>query len=690
MSEEQKGFPSPTISGGMLRERTLAAVLLLSAVLPVCAAAAPAGVIRNIHATFSGDPQREVTVSWRSDAPLAPPEARVAPVGGGEPVVLAGESVDSADGFNHHVKLADLQPGLRYAYQVALPGGGWGPVCHFKTAPEDLDTPFAFAVIGDVQGKEHPSGVWKQAGEWLADRDDLAFAVLVGDLVDTGGSQPQWDAFFDPSGGLASPALFHAMVVMPLPGNHDYYAVSAENTRTDAGIRLFLDQFRLPANGAFPEWDGRFYSFTYGAARLVMLDSEGAADTRARMHQEQTSWLKGLPWRASPWNLAFLHRPTYPFLNHVPSAESRAVWRPHFFEPHVGVVFSGHNHAHAVSAPLQSARLHGMAGGRGFSGPWHAEVPAGDPSGLPAMLLLEENDLLQYAGCEPAGRAVGTAPQGSFSTRAIEARRAMTPLRTAERGEIWMSFLYGKQGRFYKSGQGGWSLSSAAAPEISLRVDTVPDKEGAGRVGRFRIGLGQELAVSAERIVTDAGGAARREPFFVLARFVFEQERTIGSLKQYRSPQPLPRHEPAAWDAVIELPGHWETAFDTLTLLGDDRACASLLDDLRIGGTLAAVLPPLLGNTAAPPAWVEERFDAVPAVTPDDGVIYYDAGGINSSAAPGDFWYIRRRQEPGMPLVGIVQVQPRRIVVQTVFFGAFGDRQPGDVLHEFERIRPSQ
>ncbi len=640
------------------------------------------GEAANIHVTFSGDPRFEVTVSWRTLTPIARPTVHFTDEAANG-MARTGISVASAGGHNHHVRLAGLSPGTRYQYRVQDGAGGWSPAGRFRTLPDPAG-PLSFAVVGDVQGKETPSGIWKQAAEFLEAQHELAFTVLVGDLVDIGGDQSHWDAFFNPAAGETTQPLFRAMPVMPIPGNHDYYAIDADGRRNDTGIRLFLDQFRLPPNGRVDAWNGRFYSLRAGFATLVMLDTEGDRDTRSRMHADQTAWLGGLAFDDTPWNLAFLHRPVYPFLRHTPSEEARLLWRPHVFDPHVSVVFSGHNHAHAVSARLRAVSLAGLDGGHGFTGPWRLDPETPRDGTPPPLLLLEEGDVITYGGHAAAGRSVYTLPQGTLNGAPIRMIRPVVPIDTAAKTELWIGFLHHKREGWYAADQGGFRLSATADPTHRLQLDTtrteVPETGG---MGRFRITVDDRAAVSQRSIAREGREHIPDEPFFVLARFLFEDGTIRGFLKHFQSPEHLPTEPPTEWDAAIVVRDAPERVFDTLTLLGDSPRRTSLLDELRIGGDLAAVLPPRIDAPWTSTAWVEERFDAVPTTTPDTGVLYYDAGGINHSGPPADFWYIRHRQEQGMRLVCIVDVDAETLTVKTVFFADFGDWKAGDSLHTF-------
>lgn len=134
--------------------------------------------------------------------------------------------------------------------------------------------------------------------------------------------------------------------VFPAIGNHDDEVASAAPYR---------DVFVLPrnaANAAYPDHVERYYSFDYGPAHFVVLDTELAFRDSLR-RQEQVSWLVDDLMRTSqPWKIAVFHRP--PFNSgtvHGSDLEVRSVFAP-IFEAHgVSLVLSGHEHDYERTIP---------------------------------------------------------------------------------------------------------------------------------------------------------------------------------------------------------------------------------------------------------------------------------------------------------------------------------------------------
>ena len=652
--------------------RLAVAAVVAAGLSPSVAKADP----RNIHVTYGADPAHSVSASWRTDTALDSPKVRFGPEGSAE--VRWSEvsgmnitSIESAGGFNHHAALENLLPATRYNYRVSGPTNSWGPVCAFKTAPQSGG--FTFAVVGDIQGKTNASAVWGAAGAWLAARDDVDFAVLLGDLVDTGADQTQWEAFFNPILPPGGASLFESKAIMPILGNHDYYG----GTNNSEGVNLFVAQFRLPSNGT-ADWDGRFYTFPYGDARFVMLDTEGASSIT-----NQTVWMNSLDWTDRPCTFVALHSPVYQFKDgHTSSVPGRDVWRPHFFNEHAQLVFNGHNHTLAASVPLRATRLDGLSGGKGFAGPWQAKEDKGCPTGMPALLLLEEGDQISYPGLADTGRAVSSLTAGTVLSPypTLDAQRPVQPIVPGEGQDLWIGYLHKKKGAYYTNGRGGWRLADSSSSSRYLEVAT--SRSGTPTSGHFRIGAGTKTAESPNVIAVQ--GSVPAEPFFVMAKFTFAGGKVTGRLKTYRAPEALPAGEPSEWEATVELSADWAgSTFNKLVLLGESNDKDSLFDEFRVGRSMADVLPAAEGAQPPAGALVEEGFDVAPTGT--DGVVYFDGGGVNFNEPPSDYWYVRYGQDASyMPIVSLFTVQADKTVGRTVLFADYGGNPAGTVLDEFE------
>jgi 3',5'-cyclic AMP phosphodiesterase CpdA len=337
--------------------------------------------------TFVRDPYVQQVAATSAYVVWATREAGTAHVryqaGGGAVASVAGTSrfvTTSTTGmavgyYQHEARLASLMPGTRYSYQVAVGGVTAGPVATLTTAPSSDAATVRFIAFGD-------SGVGSPAQRQLALRmagEPFDFAVITGDVAYGGngfgaGGYPQLHNWmFD-----VYRSWLGSRPVYPAIGNHDDEANFAAPYR---------DLFVLPGNGAsapFPDHAERFYSFDYGAAHIVVLDTELAFQNLTR-RQAQLAWLvDDLARTTRPWKIAVFHRS--PFSaggEHQSDLAVRAELAP-IFEAHgVSLVLSGHEHDYERTVPWSTTSsgapvTYVVTGGGGAplypagTGPWTA------------------------------------------------------------------------------------------------------------------------------------------------------------------------------------------------------------------------------------------------------------------------------------------------------------------------------
>ena len=204
------------------------------------------------------------------------------------------------------------------------------------------------------------------------------FFINMGDLVDNGEDHRQWEAWFDAVAGIID-----RIPVAPLMGNHETY-------NEDWKIRepvAYLHEFALPANGS-EEFAGRYYSFDYGPAHFIVLDTqtEEAADFHQGLLEAQQAWFReDVKKTDKTWKIVLMHKDPLqyriakrPERQEGFSDEGRA-WMPLFDEAGIDIVFSAHLHTYRnrghikdfqrdASGPLYI--LTGVAGNVRYPGLW--------------------------------------------------------------------------------------------------------------------------------------------------------------------------------------------------------------------------------------------------------------------------------------------------------------------------------
>jgi hypothetical protein len=232
-----------------------------------------------------------------------------------------GRSVIADHRTDHHaVLLPDLQPNQQYYYQITSHNRVLARAV-FRTGKID-DRAFKFAIFGDSGSGKSPQHLVAEQVE----RQDVDFILHTGDVVYPKGEDINYPARFY----LPYKSLIARLPLFPTMGNHDMKTANGQP---------WLNNFVLP--GA-----ERFYSFSYGNAFFVALDSSDISLNSAR-------WLEAQLSRTDkPWKFIFFHKP--PFSNHKDrrgSTEAMRLWLPIFEKYNVDAVFSGHDHMYTRFEP---------------------------------------------------------------------------------------------------------------------------------------------------------------------------------------------------------------------------------------------------------------------------------------------------------------------------------------------------
>ncbi len=295
-----------------------------------------------ITLTWNGDPTTTQAVQWRTSVTEGANRLRYRPASGGEWHTVPAETSLLEDpqlandpvNAHHTAALNDLTPGTAYVYQVGH-GDDWSPEARFTTASPDTDT-FSFIYMGDVQiGIEGWSAMMQAA---YTRHPEAAFYILARDLVNKGCRRNEWDTLFHSAG-----TVFAKRPLVPLIGNHD--------DCEDGEARMYLQLFDLPDNGPKDITPERAYSYTYGNAFFVVLDSNLDPDT-------QTDWLdQQLAQSNATWKFVMLHHPPYTSKPHRDNSAIRDAWCPLFDKYHVDMVLVGHDHAYTRTYPLMDGKI---------------------------------------------------------------------------------------------------------------------------------------------------------------------------------------------------------------------------------------------------------------------------------------------------------------------------------------------
>jgi predicted phosphodiesterase len=262
----------------------------------------------------------------------------------GETPELGREEADGRVGRRHAVALTGLDPGSTYHYRVEGVGGSWTTGC-FRTAPAGDDSRFSFAVVGDSGS----GGKGQLAVAALLERLRPDLVLHTGDVVYPAGQERHYDRrFFAPYRNLIK-----TVPLFPVLGNHD--------VRRGKDL-AFLANFHPPLDS--PGSTMRYYSFDWGNAHFVALDSELYHGDRGSDPEEQRDFLgRDLAATRKRWRIVFLHRSPYGSSRHGGDEKVREDLEPLFAKHGVDLVFSGHDHVYERTVPIRGVTYVVSGGG---------------------------------------------------------------------------------------------------------------------------------------------------------------------------------------------------------------------------------------------------------------------------------------------------------------------------------------
>ncbi|UJR85379.1 metallophosphoesterase [Sandaracinus amylolyticus] len=240
------------------------------------------------------------------------------------------------------VPLLGLEPDRIYCYRLRTRDGDvvYGPT-GFRTAPRRGEGTARIVVFGDSGGANADQvAVGEQLGTVAMD------AVLhTGDLAYEDGTLGQLEAkHFAMYGQLMASVPF-----FPSIGDHDHATGSAGP---------YLEAFALPDRASGSE---RWYSFDWGPAHVVVLDSNVDLDP------QRTFLRRDLAENAhAPWTIVVISTPLYSSGFHGGDRSLRDAFQRLFIDGGVDLVVSGDDHDYERTSPIEGV-TYVVTGGGGRS-----------------------------------------------------------------------------------------------------------------------------------------------------------------------------------------------------------------------------------------------------------------------------------------------------------------------------------
>ena len=229
--------------------------------------------------------------------------------------------------------LINLKPASLYRFRIVAG--------ERATSWQDLrtagDGAFQMLIFADSQCEHYD--VWQRTADTAHENfPDAELVTVVGDLVDNGEADYQWRAWH-----LAATKLLAGKIFAPVMGNHECYGVDWFNALPTG----YLEQFTLPDNGA-KNFGGYFYSFDYGAAHFIALNTQFAEldALKPGLQDAQNFFLRRDVANANrPWKIVFMHKDIYDYAQDKFN-DIADKFLDLFDELAIDVVFTGHLHTY--------------------------------------------------------------------------------------------------------------------------------------------------------------------------------------------------------------------------------------------------------------------------------------------------------------------------------------------------------
>jgi hypothetical protein len=315
-----------------------------------------------------------VTVLWWTEGVATPSRVEY---GDGFLQHAAGvtEDVRSVGKTLHTAFISGLRPGTPCTYRVRH-GDATSPESTFRTAVERSEG-FRFAVLGDGRTDDDDVIARHRAITRLALSRAPAFAIHNGDMVATG-EQDHWDRFWRRVVTPSDPTYPGVPFATSIPyylvlGNHELlegmtlHNFGFGSGNFDTAVARFQAYVEVPRNGSStPRWEERYYSFRYGAASFIVLDTNNTSDDALDNHDylpdgstpdwepgsEQHGWLvRQLEEanRTSVFTFVLMHPSPYSRGAHGDPDDGQSGWHvraldPLFRQHGVDAVISSHDH----------------------------------------------------------------------------------------------------------------------------------------------------------------------------------------------------------------------------------------------------------------------------------------------------------------------------------------------------------
>ncbi|MBD3169378.1 MAG: T9SS type A sorting domain-containing protein [candidate division Zixibacteria bacterium] len=288
-----------------------------------------------------------------------------------------GNEVTAEYGSDHQhtYTINNLSPGTRYLYRVTA--GGDVKTGSFRSAAHENELNLKFIAYGDSRTfpGTHDEVCQRVMTTVNSDPDFQTFIISVGDLVNDGDSESEWDDHLLGTGYQSINEMLSTLPFQSTYGNHD----------TPGNC---FDKY-LP----YPhESGGRYWSFDYGPAHFTVIDEYTDYSPGSAQHQ----WIiDDLSSTDKLWKFATFHEPGWSAGGHDNNEDIQNYIQPLLEQYDVCMIFAGHCHfyARAVVNGIQHITTAGGGGPLYPPWPWYPNVVKTSMSHHISKISIEGNNL---------------------------------------------------------------------------------------------------------------------------------------------------------------------------------------------------------------------------------------------------------------------------------------------------------
>ena len=313
-------------------------------------------------------------VMWQTDSKMSEPKLEIKlKTSDATKIFSAQEDFFSDDGkenFQYKIFIENLQPDSEYLYRI-FDGEHSTDFIEFKTS---FGKKFKAIIFPDSQSADY--NVWGEVANSAFEKNpDAEFFINVGDIVDNGEDSAQWHSWFE-----KIKTQLKIFPFAPVMGNHETYNRNWEVREPVA----YLKYFAVPENG-FEKFSRRFYSFDFGAAHFVILDSQWDELGKEIIEAQKNFLREDLAKTSKTWKIVFIHKDVLQYrINGRPErkegfSDVGEIFMPEFENLNFDAVFTAHLHTYRNRGRLKNFQadetgplyiLTGLSGDVRYSNLW--------------------------------------------------------------------------------------------------------------------------------------------------------------------------------------------------------------------------------------------------------------------------------------------------------------------------------